>query len=430
MAVRIDAAADRLLRTAVLNHNAAYTWMGWFYFTSLPTTRASNALAFDDNGTANMDYFQIDAASTHHIEWGQSIGGSFVARAGSTVISTGTWYHIALVRASVTSLQGYLNGVAEGALVTTTVTGRAAATRMEMGAYNTSNTDWMDGRIAYVMAWDRALSASEVINEMRSVRPLQPLNLWGFWPLWPNQRVKDLSGNGRDWTEGGTLTDEDPPPVWFGGLPRVSLSPASAGDATLSAGVATATALSPTSAITGGAVLTANAATATALSPTATIAAGAVLSANAATATALSPTATVTGGAILTAQAATATALSPVATITAASAGTLVAGVATATALSPDAVLSGGSLLSAGAALATALAPGATFTTGAVISAGAATATASAPVASITGGGPPSAVVPRCPVTVRTRNLTMHARSRSFGIRAPRRSFALTVRNC
>lgn len=220
MAVALNQSVDqRLIRGAglTLDYNAAYTWMGWFMPTTLRTVGSAHNFLGLVNGTNNIDFFQFDIQATHHADWGQGIAGSYTSRNTAATFVVNTWYHMCLVRASATSLQGYVNGVADGAVVTPSVAGRTAADRMESGAWSSSYFDSYLGRIACMKAWTRALSAAEVLNEMRAIRPMHLLNLWGFWPIWSGQRLKDMSGNGRDWTEiGSGHADADNPPVSYG----------------------------------------------------------------------------------------------------------------------------------------------------------------------------------------------------------------------
>jgi hypothetical protein len=110
----------------------------------------------------------------------------------------------------------YLNGVLEIAL-TNSISGRSAPNSMNIGCQD-GGYFW-NGRMQAIKAWTAALSAQEILAEMRVIRPIVAANLYGFWPCWPGsgERVRDYSGNGRNWTESGTITDEDPAPIGWGG---------------------------------------------------------------------------------------------------------------------------------------------------------------------------------------------------------------------
>jgi len=129
-----------------------------------------------------------------------------------------------MVRESTTSLKLYVNG---SLILTNTnnVGSRGSATRLELGNATTANDTPLNGRVAYLKAWTAALSEAEILAEVNAIRPVRALNLYGFWPAFPGsgERIADYSGNGRSWTEGGTLTDEDPPPVSWGAGPLIFL---------------------------------------------------------------------------------------------------------------------------------------------------------------------------------------------------------------
>lgn len=211
MAIRFDAAADRLLRTSdMLNYNATYTFAGWFYL-SVDTNDFAVMFSLNDDAVAtvrdnlatNNDGTTL-RVSLHNGVTAQGVTGSN--------LSTATWYHIAMVRANATSCTAYLNGVLN---ITNTLdcSGRVANTRMEVGAIDSRNEFPLNGRCAGLKAWTAPLSAGELALEMSGVCPVRLNDLYAWWPCLSNAtRAQDYSGNGRHWTEAGTLTNEDPPP--------------------------------------------------------------------------------------------------------------------------------------------------------------------------------------------------------------------------
>jgi hypothetical protein len=214
MAVRFDAAADRLLlTTSLFDYNANYTVMGWFYLTS--DLNANTTFVSINNTTSNIDQMRTTSTGTL-LQLSVTVGGTNTTGNGSD-LSISTWYHLAMVRESVTSLRLYLNGVSN-ATNARSVTGRTAAARFELGASLAANGERLDGRCYALKAWSSDLTASEVLQEMNTIRPRRTANLYGWWPTLPGsgERARDYSGNGHDFTESGTLTDEDPPPVSWG----------------------------------------------------------------------------------------------------------------------------------------------------------------------------------------------------------------------
>lgn len=220
MPVRFDAATDRLLiTTSPIDYNAAYTWMAWIYV-STDNGGYNSIMALDTNsGTTTADEIGVNmtGSSNRWFMWIAAAAGSTVEEAGTGTVATGTWYHMAVVRESLTLIKLYVNGTLTLS-GTRDVTGRASATRMEMGAAESANNDVFSGRVCAIKAWSAALTLNQVNQEMNSIRPVEFVSLYGFWPTWPGsgERAADYSGNGNNWTEGGTLTDEDPPPVSWG----------------------------------------------------------------------------------------------------------------------------------------------------------------------------------------------------------------------
>ncbi|HXV42413.1 MAG TPA: LamG-like jellyroll fold domain-containing protein [Anaerolineae bacterium] len=215
MAVRFDAAADRLLRTTDLpDCNAAYTWMAWIYLVS-DLNAVSNLFVFSDNSNGITEAAQTanDGVTLQINVRGPSGTGTV----NGTLLNVGQWYHVAMVRETTTSVKIYLDGVLD-ATSTIDVSTRGAATRMEHGAKFSGNQQRSDSRQFAIKFWSTNLSLAEIQNEMRTIRPHRTANLYGWWPCFPGatERLRDYSGNSRDWTEGGTLTDEDPPPLGWG----------------------------------------------------------------------------------------------------------------------------------------------------------------------------------------------------------------------
>lgn len=56
---------------------------------------------------------------------------------------------------------------------------------------------------------------------MRTIRPQRLDGLWGWWPVFDGAtgRARDYSGNGRNWTGSGTLSDEAGPGIPWGASP-------------------------------------------------------------------------------------------------------------------------------------------------------------------------------------------------------------------
>lgn len=214
MAVRFDANADYLrLSSGLLDYNSGYTIMCWAYPVSNPAAQIT-LFSVANNGS-NLDRLRSNSGGT---SWSSQsiVGGTSVNTTGASV-SYGSWQHWAMVRRDASNLDTYLNGTLD-ATSNQSVSGRAAAAQLDIGNSNGAST-YFNGRVFAIKIWDVALTAAEIAQEMNTVAPRKLANLWGWYPTRPGsgERAKDYSGNGRDFTEGGTLTDEDPPPISWGG---------------------------------------------------------------------------------------------------------------------------------------------------------------------------------------------------------------------
>lgn len=212
---RFDAAADKLLRTTdLLSYNSAYTVAFWMYI-SVDTNAYGTLLALSDNTANNFDILDLFTNGTQlNLQTAKS---GIADEIQGTNLTTATWYHVALVRVSTSSCLVYLNGVQDIAS-TNNIASRTANTRVEFGSLFSGNSEPFNGRIAAIKAWSAALTATELLMERLTILPFRQTNLYGWWPCLPGttERLRDYGVSGRNWTEGGTLTDEAGPPVTWG----------------------------------------------------------------------------------------------------------------------------------------------------------------------------------------------------------------------
>lgn len=223
--IRIDATTKYLTRTSSpLNHNVPYTWCTWFE-TTTSNDKKCNLMVLD-RGT----FTDMDRARPFWFEAPLDIEVSGNLTSGTINLTLGRKWFIAIVRRSTTLLEGYVDCVLDVSN-TTDVSGRGTATRMSMGALP-EGSEGTDNCILYPsIAWQAALTIDELRRQMQSITPVRRAHLFGFWPMLPGtgNRGRDLSGNGKHWTETGSLTDAIGPGVaWEPAHIAVMLGAASA----------------------------------------------------------------------------------------------------------------------------------------------------------------------------------------------------------
>jgi hypothetical protein len=178
VSIVLDATGDYLSKTTgLLDYNANYTVCLWTYVTDLVTDYWPCMMT--DAGVTNYDLLGW-SQSVDKFQVSAAIGGSGGAGVLSGACLANTWYHIAMVRESISIQRLVVNGSDIGTS-SKDVTGRTAHTKMIFGRDSgTAN----NARIAHIKIWTAALSAAELANEMRTIRPLHQLNnLWAWYPM-------------------------------------------------------------------------------------------------------------------------------------------------------------------------------------------------------------------------------------------------------
>jgi hypothetical protein len=221
MAIRNDASTTKGLSSAasVFTGLMGQTWTlsCYVYFIAFPTTGNYHALfGMTQGGASNYDFLYLkNVGGNTHINV-QVDNGGFTEVNGATNLALNTWYYLTITRESDTSLRAFINGVSE-VVNTTNQTISTGATYIELGRF-TFYSDVSNARFSRLKYWGAALTAAEQLQEMRTIRPQRFANLRGFYPIFPGtgERGRDYSGNTITLTEGGTLTDEDDPPISYG----------------------------------------------------------------------------------------------------------------------------------------------------------------------------------------------------------------------
>jgi hypothetical protein len=138
--------------------------------------------------------------------WWQTTGGS---------ILNGQWYHLVITYDGSSNPNLYV----DGSLMSWGTTATPAAMLnhddgTDIGTIDgTGQSGYHDGLMAYTYAYDRILTEWERAQSRYCANPLADALV--ALPLWGS--LEDLSGNGKDGTNQGTVTSDDGPPVsWCG----------------------------------------------------------------------------------------------------------------------------------------------------------------------------------------------------------------------
>lgn len=221
MAIRIDTNGEYLRRTAgLLDYNSAYTRAGFVYLTADLNNYGHFFVSDDGAGDfTDYDHCGLDAdGTTFRVE--ACAAGACAAAAGAA-LSLNTWYFVGMRRSDATTYNGFVIplstlAISSTANVATNVGSRVAIAGMECGDIVGGGGGGyrISGRLAGLKEWSAYLSDAELIREAATLAPQRRANLHAWFPCVPGAgRHRDYSGAGIVWSENGTLSDEDGPPV-------------------------------------------------------------------------------------------------------------------------------------------------------------------------------------------------------------------------
>jgi len=178
---------------------------------------AVSSIAADDNFTISawvyMDaiderpLFGLNAETNNH--WIQFTNatvmgfkgtGAAVSLTHGLTISTGSWQHVVITRASSNTVTVYLNGIAGG----TTLTWNEAFAPDAIGTSNNGTRKYFDGRIAQVAIWD------DVVLPEAQVRSIYIQGLsFNIRTTADDALINLQTGLVHYWTLNGVLTDPE-----------------------------------------------------------------------------------------------------------------------------------------------------------------------------------------------------------------------------
>jgi len=183
--------------------NGARTMAGWFYivaqsgYSSLCSETDYTGVFCGVNGSRVLEPWI----------------GSANPGTGST-LALNTWYYVAYTLDG-TGAGGDFNLYVDGVLDLNATVNRPTGTETVYFGGDGIGNEFLDGRSAYLRMWDAELTVEEILDEMTVTKANRTDNLVA--DLWTQdgvtERARDYSGNGNNFTENGTLADEDNPPI-------------------------------------------------------------------------------------------------------------------------------------------------------------------------------------------------------------------------
>jgi hypothetical protein len=205
MAIRCAVDGDHL-RTTANAPSGVFTAMFWFQLVEQPGGyRFLWGIGNDTAGNLESHSLWLSGANAMHLYWP---GGSFTAGPGVTL---GVWNFVALVGHTAGS-QAWTLWVNGGSTAMTSVSGYVDR-GVDLGGTRDDTQFVAESRFAAYKHWSAQLTAAEVEAERRSYLPQRWSQLWTAAPLLHTGEVRDWSGQGRDFTVGGTPSTEDGPPI-------------------------------------------------------------------------------------------------------------------------------------------------------------------------------------------------------------------------
>jgi hypothetical protein len=219
MAVRFDAGTDVYTATTGLPSSSTVWSMTMWALMAVNRATYCGFLDMPQTTGADAATWQYPGVGGN----GTTIIGAF---SDATEISSpavdmtvGTWFRIALIRASATSATLYRGAFGSpltattDAAMSTNITGTPAKLWLGGDSYS---AEWWNGRLANVKLYNAALTQAEVETELGQYVPVRTANLLRWHPM-IGAETTDRSGNGNTLTAGSTAanTEDGPPIPWM-----------------------------------------------------------------------------------------------------------------------------------------------------------------------------------------------------------------------
>lgn len=209
MATKFDASGDILKRTANLPAPSAFTLCAWVRVVSVRSGQYQYFIELANGTSSAGSYLVMGYRDTGTFEI--ATGANYQSFASNP--TTGTWMFVGLT-SDGTTLRGYF-AHAGNAFTTASMTTQSF-TSAQLSIGNDSWNEYCDVEIENVLVYDAALTQAELEQQMYRALPVRMANLNIWSRLQISTDVTDFSGNGRNWTSGGTLASASGPALAWG----------------------------------------------------------------------------------------------------------------------------------------------------------------------------------------------------------------------
>ncbi|MBF0185980.1 MAG: DUF4347 domain-containing protein [Magnetococcales bacterium] len=148
----------------------------------------------------NSNDFQINVPTNGYIQAVVIDDGTHRVKSSNSALTAGTWHHFAVSWDGNTTIQFYIDGVAQtGGSLGTSAVGNTQ--EMRLGA-RTDNQGYMNGAVDELRLWNRVLTQAEINSNRSTALTGTEANLIDYWSFDEGQGTSS-----RDWASGGrTMT--------------------------------------------------------------------------------------------------------------------------------------------------------------------------------------------------------------------------------
>jgi hypothetical protein len=219
VAVRFDAQGEWYTRSTGLTTVTTWAVTCW---AKLAVDRAATTILWQIDNNSGGNLFRLNAWDGRDLTY-ETAGGSWFGLMGHA-LTAAEWTFIGV---SGTSNPGQVRYAVRTAGGSTWVTGDLAQNNVTFNANTlrlaggTASSEWFNGTLAAVKAWNAMLTVDELQQEALTYMPQRTADVRGWYPLLTSPAT-DYSGLGNTLAGGSGVTQEDGPPIaWRSRRPTI-----------------------------------------------------------------------------------------------------------------------------------------------------------------------------------------------------------------